>query len=587
VLGGEPDVRDARRAVSLALTDPARLTPLLDRLDPSVVELLDDLLLLGGAITAADLDGLAQRMGRPASAAHASASVLERHGLLFPLVGTAGPSSMGGPTSWRRIAGWRVPPEIRDALAPLQPLARFAPDADGSSTHPGSKPTLRFARVRRASPRPLCLTLALLARAPEPYRVASTSRPVREAVPSGPLRSRPRPLPLVAGEIDPATLAELARGAGVAPGLARLARRVLLWSRESASVAALADLGSVPARERALVLRAGFRLWATADTPAELADLQLPDAPVRLHIAPEHAAWHPGALAQEAAEARAFVLRLLGQLRPGEWRSLESILDQLWRLNPLFLRGRQAAFSEPAWWLERPGEHRPLRPRVHEEWQSGEGEYVRALLAGPLHWWGALDLGLDAAGTLGAVRLTSFGRFLFGQADTPADADAPLLQETRAAPVLPTREGALAVHPLAANAGLFDALASWASVTAIAGGRVVYTLSPERACAAWDAGASADGVLARLRALDSSGRARLAVPVAARLAAWRERYGRTRITIGWALLEARDEATLVEALAAVPAIASGCKRLGTAAALVPPPDLLALRQALARRDFTV
>jgi hypothetical protein len=124
-------------------------------------------------------------------------------------------------------------------------------------------------------------------------------------------------------------------------------------------------------------------------------------------------------------------------------------------------------------------------------------------------------------------------------------------------------------------------------VTAIAGGRLVYTLSPDRACAAWDAGASADSLLARLRALDSPGRTRLSDPVAARLAAWHQQYGRTRITVGWALLEARDEATLAEALAAVPAVASGCKRLGPAAALVPPADLPVLRQALMRREFSV
>ncbi|MBF6591720.1 MAG: hypothetical protein IVW57_14520, partial [Ktedonobacterales bacterium] len=246
------------------------------------------------------------------------------------------------------------------------------------------------------------------------------------------------------------------------------------------------------------------------------------------------------------------------------------------------------AYTTPAWWLALADADRPLRPTERAEWLAGEGAYLRALVCGPLHWWGLLDLATDSAGMARAFRLTRFGTFLLGRAEAAAEDEAALAGARARLPgpvVLPMREGALAVEPLAAGAALLDALAEWARPTGVAGGRLIYSLAPDLAVAAFDRGARPDALLARLRALDERAAERAADLLAARLAEWRARYGRTRIADGMTLVEAADEAALIEALALAPALAARCHRLGPALALLSPDDAEALRRLLTRRGY--
>jgi len=150
--------------------------------------------------------------------------------------------------------------------------------------------------------------------------------------------------------------------------------------------------------------------------------------------------------------------------------------------------------------------------------------------------------------------------------------------------LLPTREGALAVQPLAADAALLGALGQWAKPSSLAGGRLIYTLSADLACAAFDRGAQPDDLLARLRALEAPG-PRAAEAIAPKLAEWREAYGQTCIETAPTLLEARDALALAEALAAAPDIAARCRRIGETFTLVPAADLATLQKALARRGY--
>jgi hypothetical protein len=77
----------------------------------------------------------------------------------------------------------------------------------------------------------------------------------------------------------------------------------------------------------------------------------------------------------------------------------------------------------------------------------------------------------------------------------------------------------------------------------------------------------------------------VAEQVMARLSAWRLKYGRTRVFERVALLEARDEPTLAEALTYAPGIAARARRIGPAAALLASSDLAELRALLARKGY--
>ncbi len=625
------DLRDAeaRAALGTALRSPAVLDPLLARLDSGPRALLAQVLLLGGALTAADLDGIAARSTRPASALHAEMAALARHGLVFAasVASPAPPPADAGPgttRSWRQISGWRVPSDLRPLLPATLPLTPVPARPDGAPLLPGevgargARPSA--ARLACSDPRPLLVALALLPRAPGPLNpfAASASAP-REIAPPVRGAAGRAPFPLVPGDLAPGTLAALARGLEVTPGLAQLARRLLLWAREAGAGFDLHDLARLPERELPLALRAAFAVWRGAELPAELADLDLPGSAIRVGYDVAHTALRPASLAAEVAGARDFTLRLLAAAGEGVWHRVDDLLNLIWRTAPLFLRGRQSAYVTPAWWLCAADDPRPLRPTLRDEWEVSEGRYLVALLAGPPHWLGALDLAYAPDGRLFAVRVTALGAYLMGLRETTGDEEfhhrgnggnrgekagrvtvsgsksVPQDDSTGASgergawgvPVVSGREGTLAVHPLAAGAELLDAIEMWARPEAVAGGRLMYRLAADRACAALDAGASPDALLTRLEALDARHGTHVVPGVRARLEGWRAAYGASHIEAGWTLIEARDAATLAEALAAAPQIAARCQTIAPTVALVPDADAPALRATLTRRGFQV
>jgi hypothetical protein len=119
----------------------------------------------------------------------------------------------------------------------------------------------------------------------------------------------------------------------------------------------------------------------------------------------------------------------------------------------------------------------------------------------------------------------------------------------------------------------------------IAGGRVIYAFDAELAANAFDQGETADALLSLLGAdVTTAGRRALAF-VEAQLAAWQAAYGRTSIISGWTLLEARDEATLYEALAHLPDSSAFTRRLSLTHALVAPELSGALETELRKLGF--
>jgi hypothetical protein len=593
VLGGELEEREARQALAMALADAARVAGLVARLDVGARDLLASVRLLGGAVTAADVTSVAERAGQPQSAARQDVATLERYGLLFPVSGVTTPpaaqASQASQHPWRAVTGWRMPPELLAALPARLPLASTSTlvaqpttgDGDQAQGRAGPQP-----RIQPASARPLARALALLAYAPGPAGLEPTPSGANTALE----RQGQRQPPHFAAEPPTNVLAIFARAAGVEAGLARMARRLLLWARQDEAQSPLAHLANLPAIERPLALHAGFRLWRDAVSAADLSELELSGTGLRIVSAPDHQALRPDTIAGDVAEARRFVLRLLALLTPREWYRLDDIVDLIWRLRPGFLRGRQLTYETPAWWLERASARRPLRIAEHDEWLAGDGEYIRALIRGPLHWWGACDLATRAgnrSGPADACRLTPLGVALLCD-------EAPLPEETAHAlaadwgpPALPTRDGGLAVQPLAAGFGLMAALARWATPREVAGGRLLYTLSADRACAAFDAGEAADALPRALVAAGLPRDARAVTAVSERITGWRARYGGARIAVDMTLIEAADEATLAEALAYAPELAAHTRRLEHGLAALPTTEVAALRAALARRGYHV
>jgi len=576
ISGAELDEHEARRVLGVLLADPAQVATIAGRLDVGAHAMLNDLLCMGGAITAMGVDDLAARTGRTPSTVRSWLSVLERHGLVYRATQTTHRAG----TSWRDLAGWRIPPEIRDALPrkfPVEPASQQS----GIPQVPDTGHPQRRGRLRPASPRALALAVALLMRAGHLYRVDDQAH-------SGSRERGAPPFPLIPGDLTISRAREFSRAAGVPPGLARLAWRLLLWTRDATTAGAghsLADINAVPREERFPVLRAAYRAWSSAEAPVELADVPILCPNIAIHFDAQHQSLRPAMLSEEMRNSRTFLLGLLALAQPGDWYLFDDWLAAIWRIQPSYLRSRQSALSTPSWWIERAGSHQRLRTHQRGEWQEGDGAIARALVEGPLHWWGAIDLAVDQNGRAYAFRLTPLGAYLLQSGSEQPRAQS-VREDTSAGPaILATRDGAFAVHPLATPADLLRILDQWARVASVAGGRLIYRLAPDLVCQQFDRGAQVDALPALLRATREEGIERVAAAAQTQLERWNAAYGRTSIESGWTVVDVDDPVTLVEALSLLPEHARGSIALGPTAALIPEQVTTALSAALARRGY--
>ena len=611
VLGGEDvdtvTTADARRRLETALSSQESLATLMGRLQHEAQTLLAELLLVGGSSTARDLDAMAERGNTAPGALRSALGVLERHALIFPAGDIASWTQPrpGSSHPWRQVSGWRVPSEVRSSWKPALPipaapvLTPHGPPTLGAGDNSDHREpsTARTTRVARANLRQLYLALSLLAHAPARFHpllqegraTATDANPLSRARRRPNAERFPFPLPLVPGDFSIEAAIDFARGAGIPVGLAQMARRIVVLGREHGTARMLLDLPFLPAEDQRHLLKNAWRTWCGTELPLELADLALPGSRVRCNFDWRHDALRPAAVAAEVGSARGFLLYLVRLMEPGVWYSLSDLLDLIWRINPFFLRGRQNAFTTPAWWLEATARHRPLRAGVREDWMQAEAEYIRAWLAGPLHWWGVVDLATTAAGRPIAIRLTGIGAHLLDRNRPDNDLPGLTVSAEEWGPALVvTQEGRLAVSPLAAGTLLQDVLATWARPVGIAGGRVIYTFDAGSAAEAFDHGVAPEHLLALLRQDTTTAGKRALAAAEAQFAAWKAAYGGSSITTGWTLLEARDEATLHEVLLHVHLLQGSdddIRRLSPAAALVTPRLLSFLEADLRKRGF--
>lgn len=216
-----------------------------------------------------------------------------------------------------------------------------------------------------------------------------------------------------------------------------------------------------------------------------------------------------------------------------------------------------------------------FRPRggwlsPHDAWLRVEGALLAALIEGPLHWLGAVDLDYSSAGQPAAYHLSPVGRALLGPGDWP-----PALTETAPGRVIiqpnfevlalpPVREATLLFLDQVAEREAFDQVAR-------------YRLTREQWVRALQAGASAAILIERLEQ-----RADVELPQNMRysLLEWERQAQRVRLYRGVALLEV-DDAALLDTLLADPNLASFIlRRLTPTAALVDRRRLKQLSAAL-------
>ena len=423
-------------------------------------QLLAVLILAGGAVSDDDLRGLFERfsLGQPSQLQHILL-VLQGKALLFRTSlnasNIAQRSHPGLLNSALLDIGWYVPLEVRNALRVPVPITPFdVQNADGRGV-PVS--------IHQAEPSGPLAMLLLVARWLDGYNPGAheiwyerseLKRPLEVgwgkagayvAPPSGLLSSDGSVALPSPEDLPPSSL------------LQELQERVL-WKEEGA------DLTSqFPAQERSaflrfimrvlgvaglhqkregqaptLSLRAGaaerllgpdwtktlrtlFKRWLTQTSYGDLYDLTKEGMRLRCRATSQHVpVLYAGDLDGENSQARQYIVALLAQAPLNQWINFSSFARFVYRLSPLFLQRRYqwgratASSTPPQWWLELE-EGRPLRPLQLGDWLRAEFIYLRHMIAGALHWWGACDIATSADGNLQAFRLTPMASWLFNE----------------------------------------------------------------------------------------------------------------------------------------------------------------------------
>jgi hypothetical protein len=180
-----------------------------------------------------------------------------------------------------------------------------------------------------------------------------------------------------------------------------------------------------------------------------------------------------------------------------------------------------------------------FRPRggwlsPHDAWLRVEGALLAALIEGPLHWLGAIDLDYSSAGHVLAYHLSPAGQALLGKSDWPQ----ALTETAPGRLVIQPNFEMLALPPVRETTLLFlDQIAEREALDQVAR----YRLTREQWVRALQAGASAATLIERLEQ-----QADMELPQNMRysLLEWERQAQRVRVYRSVALLEVEDEALL-------------------------------------------
>lgn len=132
-----------------------------------------------------------------------------------------------------------------------------------------------------------------------------------------------------------------------------------------------------------------------------------------------------GSWANDPVGTRQRLLPLLAQLEPGSWYDLNALVAAIKAYAPDFQRPDG---NYDTWYIRQRAA--PAFLRGFERWDQVEGEMLRFLLAGPLHWLGAVALAAAGAAPQDPAHtaLTAAGHAWLGAGPAPAEPESGQLQ---------------------------------------------------------------------------------------------------------------------------------------------------------------
>jgi len=116
-----------------------------------------------------------------------------------------------------------------------------------------------------------------------------------------------------------------------------------------------------------------------------------------------------GAWQNDPLQSRQALVGLLGRLQPGFWYSQYDFIEAVKSVAPNFQRPDG---NYDTWYIRHTTTQEFLKG--FEQWNAVEGELIRFLLSGPLHWLALLDLAEPSAGDDLLISLSSWGALWAG-----------------------------------------------------------------------------------------------------------------------------------------------------------------------------
>lgn len=224
--------------------------------------------------------------------------------------------------------------------------------------------------------------------------------------------------------------------------------------------------------------------------------------------------------------ARRRIVAFLARCPGGKWLSLESFVAAVKETEPDFQRPDG---NYNTWYIRDRATGEYLMGFEH--WDRVEGALIPFLITGPLHWFGAVELGLDEGRTAVAFRLTPQGERLLGLAPAPPDeAQDPIIVQQDFSILVP--------H----TASLYDRFqverfSTWTGSSERHHG---YLITRSSLQAAFSRGIKIEMILAFLKRATGN---RIPSNVAQALKRWARQYGTLRLR-RLLVLETPDEATM-------------------------------------------
>jgi hypothetical protein len=259
-----------------------------------------------------------------------------------------------------------------------------------------------------------------------------------------------------------------------------------------------------------------------------------------------YAYFKPEHLQANLLGCRRRVLRVLASLPDNRWVALPDLFTLMRAVWPRFDHTvwdtYRYADSPAAWFLARNG--RQLRTDDPTDWDQAQGNFVRQVVGGPLHWLGFADLHVDD-NKLVAFRLHGLADLYWDRVEAPlpprhAAQIAPRVPHTDAVVI---DEFSITVNPSVISVQAHSLLDKIARLDVAKAERFVYRLDARAAYEAFESGVTLTEILNDWEHLLL---VPISEPIRAQLLVWWQAYGRVRIYEDLAVIEFGDDFALPE-----------------------------------------